>query len=263
MARRDAGQWLPERRQAKRHVRKMEAARGEGGGSQPQVLEDQAGDSWMTKAQNNPQGLRVLVNEFVAAAIGCHLKAAVPPAAVLEVPPELAVEVTHDGGAPWLSGPSFASRLIDSPAAYVPDMLDAATDPVGLAKVAVLDEWLGFHDGRQARATRVESKYDIRAVDFGHAIGSPNWTAADLDGRPIPTAIRDPNGWLGRVSGDDLEQIAADVQSVTDEDIDAAVESIPVEWAVTDEERKSLAKYLKDRRTVMVVLVEHRAGSAA
>jgi hypothetical protein len=241
----------------------MDAALGEGGGSQPQVLEDQIGDAWMTKAQNNPQGLRVLVNEFVASAIGRRLLAAVQPAAVLEVPPELASEVKHDGGAPWLSGPSFASRLIDSPASYVPDMLDAALDLVGLAKVAVLDEWLGFNDGRQARATRVESRYDIRAVDFGHAIGSPNWTTADLDGRAIPTLIRDPNGWLGRVTGDDLEQMAADVQSVTDEDIDEVVRSIPVEWAVTDEERKSLSKYLMERRSVMVVLLEHRAGATA
>src|SRR5437764_606414 len=103
MARRDAGQWLPERRRAKRHVRKMDSATlGEGGGSQAQVLEDEAGDAWMTKAQNNPQGLRVLVNELVATTMGRRLGAAVQPAAILEVPAELAAEVMHDGGAPWL-----------------------------------------------------------------------------------------------------------------------------------------------------------------
>lgn len=253
---------MPERRRAKRHVRKMDPATGEGGGSQPQVLEDEDGDSWMTKAQNNPQGLRVLVNELVASEIGRLLEAAVQPAAILEVPPDLACEIKHEGGSAWQSGPSFGSRLIDSPAAYVPEMLDAATDAIGLAKIAVLDEWLGFHDGRQARATRAESRYDVRAVDFGYAIGSPNWTAADLAGRPVPTAIQDTNGWLSRVSGDDVEQIAADVASISDGAIDEIVASIPAEWAVADEERKALANYLKERRSVMVILLEHRAGRA-
>lgn len=262
MAQSEPPLWLPATRTAKRHVRKMDPAANEGGGSQPQVLEDDEGTFWMTKAQNNPQGLKVLVNELVAAALGQRLGAAVQPAAVLTVPNGIASEVHHEGGTPWLPGASFASRLMDSAAPYAPDMLSAASNHVALAKAAVLDTWLGINDGRQARATRNGSKYDVRAVDFGHSLGSPNWTAADLAAKPIPVSVADPNGWVAAVSGDELEQIAADVASVSDGDIDKIVALIPEEWGVTEEERKALAAYLKDRRSVMAVLVDKLAGSA-
>jgi len=255
--------WLPVRRTAKRHVRKMDPSTGESGGSQPQVLQDEeAGTPWMTKAQNNPQGLRVLVNEYVAASLGQRLGAAVQPAAVLAVPAAVAADVHHEGGAAWQDGPSFASQLMDSAAPYAADMLAAASDRVSLAKVAVLDALLGQNDGRQARGTRDGSHFDVRAVDFGHALGNPQWSAVDLAARPVPTAIPDPNGWLGSVTPDELEEIAAAVASVSDAEIDELVESIPREWGVTQEEQNALAAYLKDRRSVMAVLVEALAGKA-
>jgi hypothetical protein len=216
----------------------------------------------MTKAQNNPQGLRVLVNEYVSAGLGGRFGAAVQPAAVLDVPVAVAVDVHHEGGAAWQPGPSFASELMDSGAPYTPDMLAAASDRVGLAKAAVLDAWLGQNDGRQARATRDGSRFDVRAVDFGHALGSPHWSAADLAARPVPTAVPDPNGWLGSVTPDELEEIAADVASVSYAEIEALVASIPTEWGTTQEEQNALAAYLKDRRSVMAVLVEALAGRA-
>ncbi len=175
MAQNPEPNWLPERRVAKRSVRKMDPGQNEGGGSEPQVLEDRdAGGFWMTKAQNNPQGQRVLVNEFVSAALGRRFGAAVQPAAVLDIPSDIAERIKHGSGAAWATGPSFASELMDKAAVYAPDMLADASDPVGLAKVPVLDTWIGINDGRQARGQRVDTKYDIRAVDFGHSLGNPN-----------------------------------------------------------------------------------------
>jgi hypothetical protein len=216
----------------------------------------------MTKAQNNPQGLRVLVNEFVSAALGRRFGAAVQPASVLEVPQDVAQGITHGSGATWSAGPSFASELMDKAAVYAPAMLADARDRIGLAKVPVLDTWIGINDGRQARGLRVDNKYDIRAVDFGHSLGNPNWTAADLQGRLTPTAVNDPNGWLAAATADEREQIAADIESVTDEEIDTIVAAVPNEWGLTADERQTLAAYLKDRRTVLMAIVATMAGNA-
>jgi hypothetical protein len=176
----NAPEWMPRVRTAKRHVRSMDAAQGEGGGSQPQVLQDSEGESWMVKAANNPQGLRVLVNEYVAAALGARLAAAVQEGAVVSVPAELAQSVTHSDGTHWTTDGAFGSRLLDSAAPYTSDMLPSAANAVALARTVGLDTWLGQHDGRQARAIRCGDGYEIRAVDFGHGLGPPNWTAADL-----------------------------------------------------------------------------------
>ena len=72
--------------QATRHIRKMR------GGAQGHLLAASDGHCYVIKAVNNPQGRRILVNEWLASVFLEHLQIAAPPAALIEVTPRFLEE---------------------------------------------------------------------------------------------------------------------------------------------------------------------------
>jgi hypothetical protein len=181
---------VPRRVVLKRHVRPMQGH--EAGGSQPQVFGAEDGSQWMVKARNNPQGAHTLANELVGNSLAALLGGAVRAAAICDVLPELAVSVRFTDGRQWDSGAAFGSELLDNAMTYVAEMLRQAVNPEALLGIVATDTWVGCHNGRQALAvTHPGGGYEIIAVDFGHSVGSPVWTADGLGARPAPMTLTD------------------------------------------------------------------------
>lgn len=238
----------------KRHLRALQGH--EVGSSQPQVLGDVDGDGWMVKPTNNPQGLRVLVNEVVATALAARLGGAVRPFAICDLPDELATGVLHPDGRPWSSGPAFGSALLDSAVPLIPDMLHQAVNRDGLLAVVATDTWLLNLDSRQALSVPMPiGGYMVFCVDFGHTIGAPTWSAADLNSRPDPVELCDRNEWKALRARGMAARLANVVESVTDDEITELVEQVPSEWNVSGEERAALRAYICRRRPIVASLM--------
>ena len=80
------------------------------------------GHYYVVKFQNNPQHLRVLVNELLATRLGARLGLAVPPCGIIEVRKEL-IDLTTElaiqfgtGRVPCRPGFQFGSRYPGDPA---------------------------------------------------------------------------------------------------------------------------------------------------
>src|ERR1051326_2840708 len=106
----------PEHIYAVQHVRRMR------GGSQAHLLRASDNYFYICKFQNNPQDIRVLVNEYLATRLAAVLGLPVPEAAIVNVPewliqnsPELKIDLGGGLLRPCASGPQFGSRYVVDP----------------------------------------------------------------------------------------------------------------------------------------------------
>src|SRR5262249_12190691 len=122
-----------------------------------------------------------------------------------------------------------------------------------VAGVLAVDTWLAQNDSRQFRVrSSIEEpgKFDYIPVDHGHSIGSPGWTAAELNARSDPALASTPVP----VTAEHVEPAIRRLRQLTSDDAAAIVSQIPPEQIVGDE-RAALEGYLFDHRP------EHRPGS--
>jgi hypothetical protein len=110
---------------------------------------------------NNPQHVRVLANEFLAARLGYLLGLPLPRVEPIEVSdwliahtPELRIELPGSND-PWKPGVHLASRYVADPVSaaifdYLPQsQVERITNLSDFARVLVLDRWTSNADGRQ------------------------------------------------------------------------------------------------------------------
>jgi hypothetical protein len=124
--------------QAVQHIRKMR------GGSQAHLIRASDKNLYVVKFQNNPQHVRVPVNEYLGTTVGRLLNLLMPEVRIMEVSdwlventPELKIDVSPRS-VPCASGLQFASRYADDPEQdrvfdYLPDSM--------LYRIANLDDF--------------------------------------------------------------------------------------------------------------------------
>src|SRR5438270_3608609 len=132
------------------------------GGSQDHLIRASDKNLYVVKFQNNPQHVRVLVNEYLGTSVGRLLNLPMPEAGTMEVSewliektPELKIDLTSRS-LPCANGLQFASRYVGDPERdrvfdYLPDsMLHCIANRDDFPRVLVFDKWTGNSDGRQA-----------------------------------------------------------------------------------------------------------------
>lgn len=237
----------------KRHVRDMDPAH-EAGGSGAKILGDTQGRQWLVKAPNNPQGKRILANEYVAAALGARIGAVMPLGSVCMVGEDVAATMTLPSGAVWAAGEAFGSAFADGTKPYLDTMAPEIRNRDQLLGAISLDTWLSQHDSRQARVRdAIGGGYDVIPVDFGHCIGPGNWL--DLAARPPIISVHDPNRWSLGVSAVAVAAVAEAISGVSDGELQDTAHSVPLSWEVTEAERAGLVAFLMDRRDALVAAV--------
>lgn len=165
------------------------------GGSQSTLLRATDGVSYVTKFQNNPQGIRILANEMLAGSIAQRLQLPVPQIEAIQVPDwlveqssELRLDCSGPSERPFTSGLQFGSRYVGgSHVAAVADYLSNEPESeivnlADLARCAVLDKWTGNADGRQAvfAQTDCHQKWKCWLIDQGYCFNAKEWDFPDL-----------------------------------------------------------------------------------
>lgn len=262
---------------ARQFVRKMR------GGAQAHLLEAEDGRWYVVKFRNNPQGVRILVNEMIASHLLRYLGIATPETAVvsitrefLESNPEVYLQLgsTRRAVEPgWHFGscyPGDPARL----AVYdlLPDTLVAqVANRSHFLGVLVADKWMGNVDARQSvffRAQVGEGTAGIVApsrkvafwaqmIDHGYAFGGPEWSFQDgpLHGlAPRPVVYQEVRGWKNFEPW--LERVAALPAVLLDE----ARRRIPESWLDGDgsELDRLLEKLFQRKRRVADRIAECR-----
>lgn len=167
------------------------------GGSQPRLIRCSDGELYVTKSQNNPQGVRILANELLGTLLARALGLALPDFAIVDVPGELIAgsEVMRielgRGVIPCKPGLCFGSRypqsVLDFPTEEHLSRVENSTDFIGML---VLDKWTGNVDSRQIVLVpqfNGSPYYSYRAlmIDQGFCFNGASWDFPDAPKRGL------------------------------------------------------------------------------
>lgn len=191
---------------AVQHIRRMR------GGAQGQLMLGADGNMYVVKFQNNPQHLRVLANEYLAAKMAQAAGLTTPDVAVIEVSnwlvehtPELEMDYgkRRERCKPGLQ---FGSRFVGGEGVltaldYMPEeQMTAVRNREEFAGILALDKWTGNANGRQAVFVRRRREKGYKAVfiDYGYCFHAGDWCFEDLPLRGVyyrNDVYREITGW--------------------------------------------------------------------
>jgi hypothetical protein len=247
-------------------VRSVEFIRRMRGASQPQLLRGQDGEYYIVKFQNNPQHVRVLTNEMLAARLALLIGLPVPRPAIVEVTPELiegnpqlAMEF-GDRREPCAAGLQFGSSFPGVPGKtlvvdFLPDRLlrrvrDFASTFLG---AFVFDKWTCNCNGRQLIFTRPAGSerpiYSAWLIDHGFCFNDGEWNFPDSPIRSLyPRRLVYEN-----VQGlKSFEPYLSTIENLKAEQVLDCVRGIPTEWCGDDPAKLiGLATQLYERRRLV------------
>src|ERR1043166_6575492 len=247
--------------QAVQHIRKMR------GGSQAHLIRASDKNLYVVKFQNNPQHVRVQVNEYLGTTVGRLLNLPIPEARIMEMSdwlientPELKIDLSPRP-VPCVSGLQFASRYVGDPERdrvfdYLPDsMFHRIANPNDFPRVLVFDKWAGNSDGRQAVFVKRldRRKYEAVFIDQGHCFNAGEWNFPDS---PLRGAYA-RNSVYERVTGwEDFEPTGSGIEQIDQETISNIAGEIPPEWYEHNSEPLSrLIESLYQRRFLVRHLI--------
>jgi hypothetical protein len=237
------------------------------GGSQAHLIRASDNHLYITKFQNNPQHVRVLVNEYLGSRLGKLLHLPMPEVRIMEVSqwlientPELVIE-TGTRPVPCASGLQVASRYAGDSAKdrvfdYLPDsMFRRIANIDDFPRVLVFDKWTANSDGRQAVFVKHANHPDYRAVfiDQGHCFNAGEWNFPDLPLRGIFArnyVYESVTGW------EFFEPVLSRVEQIDLEELRKIAVEVPGEWYQHDAQLMArLTQSLYERRSLVRNLI--------
>lgn len=212
------------------------------GGAQSQLMLGADGGYWVVKFRNNPQGERVLANEFLATRIAEAVGLTVPKSAVVEVSewlvehsPEMTLDHGRGDRRRCAAGLQFGSRFVGGQTPgqvvdYLPEsQLRELRNLREFAGMLVIDKWTGNCNGRQAvfeRRAR-ERKYKATFIDQGFCFNAGDWSFPDSPLRGVygrNCVYESVTGW------ESFEPWLSRVEAFREEALGAIAEEVPTEW---------------------------------
>lgn len=247
--------------QAVQHIRKVR------GGSQAHLIRASDKNLYVTKFQNNPQHLRVLVNEYLGTRIGRLLHLPMPEVRIMEVSewlientPELKIDI-GTGSVPCASGLQFGSRYVGDPAQdrvfdYLPDsMFHRILNRDDFPRVLVFDKWMGNSDGRQAVFIKRPNQrtYQAMFIDQGYCFDAGEWNFPDSPLRGVfarNSVYETAMGWQS------FEPTLSQVEQTDIDDLRKIATEVPEEWYEHDSDGiNRLIETLHRRRSLVRELI--------
>jgi len=227
------------------------------GGSRAQLLSFNDGIERVVKFPNNPQGLRVLPNELIAARLANLLNVPIPNSGIVVVTPSFVnVEPALSGFQPGLCFGSEYHRAVDIAG---PSEISLASNVQQLASIVVFDTWCNNTDrvnnrGNLILTSGIEER-TILAIDHGHCFGF-QWDE-NIKYAKIPAQIIWRDDFRPFLSIPQFRPFFELLLAVTEERLIRSIDEIPEEWQVSDAEKIALVAYLFNRRQDVVDIIEH------
>jgi hypothetical protein len=258
--------------QAQRLERKLR------GGAQAHLFACSDGNWYVTKFRQNPQHRRILVNEWIAAALLKQLAIAAPAAVEVELDEEILARDPSiclqcgSGRIPVLPGTHFGSCYPGSPLTdavydYLPDKLVPEVANVSDFRGAlVFDKWTCNADSRQAVFFRTRLRdylgdgpgggdgsmrkgFVAQMIDHGYIFAGPEWSFLDAPGTGL--YLRE-SVYRGIRTLDDFQPWLERVIHFPEQEIDAAIRGVPRTWREGEEgEISRLLERLYERRALV------------
>ncbi|WP_177177253.1 HipA family kinase [Bacillus sp. MUM 116] len=231
------------------------------GFSKPQLFKMSNGKDYLVKFKNNPQGTRVLVNDWVVGQLAQLLELPV-------VPFELIYFSTSDfkkfpklyqyGFKP---GHQFASHFLkDCTGLWEPLSNKTIVNIDSLPGMIVFDYWVNNND-RDTGNVLLEKLSDntcyLHLIDHGLCFPGHGNQKEKLQYVPMNLLNQSAHTWsVTKIEDpDSLKQFTEKVLSLPSEQILSIINSIPDDWDMSSSEKKALFKYLTSAKKALPILI--------
>ena len=219
----------------------MQQIRRMRGGAQSHLMLGGDGNAYIVKFQNNPQHLRVLVNELLATKLASAIGLTAPACDIVDVT-EWLIDNTADLDLDLgprrercLPGLCFGSRLVGGLMPghlfdYLPEeQLIEVKNLAEFAGVLAFDKWTCNANGRQAVYSRNsrEKRYTATFIDYGYCFNAGEWIFRDAPLRGVfarNIVYRGVTGWGG------FEPWLSRLEALEPQTIWQIAETVPPEW---------------------------------
>jgi HipA-like kinase len=250
------------------HIRRMR------GGAQSHLMRCSDGNYYVVKFQNNPQHLRILVNELLGTKLAARLGLPTTPTGIvfvsqelIELTPDLCVELPR-ARIPCKPGLQFGSRFPGDPHRltlhdFLPDsQLTRVENLHDFAGMLVFDKWTCNTNGRQTLFFQQlqpghdppGASFTTVMIDQGFCFNAGEWNFPDAPLRGLYARNRVYEGVTGRESfAPWLERLE---KRMTERVFDEIIREIPPEWYEDDLDAVlRLAEQLHHRRNGVPELI--------
>ncbi|HWO69682.1 MAG TPA: hypothetical protein VNP94_02865 [Actinomycetota bacterium] len=209
------------------------------------MARDVDGRRWWLKMSNNPQGPKVLVNDYVVGSVARLIDAPACEVAVARIPEEL-------DGYEYAPGLTLRAGWLVHASRHVEDAFEARGELTRLdrddnssraARIVALYDWCWGADDQWLYCQTDDQK--VYSHDHGHYLPKgPSWTIEDL--QAVVDQPHLPN-LTTRLDPEALRDAAAKIGAVTRSAIRSILCSVPASWAVSDQELEALGWFLERR----------------
>lgn len=243
--------------EAKRWVEKAPT-----GGSKAQVFELRDGRHVIVKFPENPQGERVLANEFLSCALAQALGLAINRALLVSIDGRLLKDPQARGECPsnFTAGIQCGMLRFSGAVGIAEQQLRGAVDNYNdIHGIHVFDALIARGDGRQLLAFPAQpgasSPKRFAAIDYGFAFGgSPVWAVDAFKSLPPPSLpSTDPCTGQAYKDAGLLKTVIESLKRLTHADIGTALNTMHApRWGVSPEELQALPTILDERRRALI-----------
>lgn len=220
------------------------------------------GEPYIVKFKQNPEGLRVLANEYVCAKLAKKLHLPIPNPALIQVSDEFikdfGTKISDHVGEQITTGIHFGTKKLKK--AYPltnADMIYLARNVHIVPEILLFDHWIHNSDRDRNGGNLLFDavKMELVILDHTHAFDlGPIWTATQLTQRMNDRyIIFDTSGYVYKklvphIRGNQpFHSILDKMSRLTRDDLWNIIDSIPDQWEVCEEDKIALHSYLWNR----------------
>lgn len=217
------------------------------------------------KSINNQEGARALITELIAAELGTWIGLKIPDFAIIR---NCEIEITASDGR-IMEPPFFFSKMVEGESRdFGGDFIRKLRDPYEVTKLVVFDTWIrNFDRYVESRnhsndenilysISTTPRKYEIVAIDHTHCVSPDNF----MDEGQVE--------WLAQINDERIygrfpeflpfittDTVAASLRGLAELDsgyVLDVVNSIPVEWGLTEVSKAELVNFFCQRAEFLV-----------
>ena len=222
------------------------------GHSKPKHILFNDGQTYVVKFKNNPSGTRILVNDYIAGKLGQLLSLPVIPFEVVQITDDFIKKYPILSEQKFTSGSQFASLFIDNCIQLSRESSNEHIKVINrdqLAEIVVFDLWIGNTDRKHENVLLEpieKGEYFLHMIDHGRCFSKGKWTVKTLKKMPFLSVELTVHKWClsFQQSQDELNAAIEKVKAIPEAAIYDIIDSIPIDWDVSESEREALVTHL-------------------
>lgn len=227
------------------------------GATKPYIIECDDGNQYVAKFPGNPDGTRVLINEFVCGSLAKKLKLPLPDFKIIKIDNIEEFDILK-GNIELINGSIFCSKYVEK-ATHIPSyrFIRKVNNINDSLKILIFDVIIGNNDRNQGNLLVNLKNNSLVMIDHSHVfIGEALWDEKmllELIGNDI--SIKEMNHFfldmfmneINKFDKIEFYEYINLVRSITIEDINEIIDDIPEDWMITKEEKNALCHFIYDR----------------